>query len=595
MAGFPGTRAALWQQVGRAGRGAQDALGVLVARDDPLDTYLVNHPEALLGQPVEANVFDPDNPYVLGPHLCAAAAGVAADRGRPAAVRPRRARRSSTRSPRRGLLRRRPRGWFWTDRRRASDLADIRSTGGAAGAAGRGRHRSGARHRRRRRARTAPPTPARSTCTRARPGWSSSTSTSRSPSRSSVRADPDYSTSAREITDIAILAERERSPLGRLPAHASARSTSPTRWSSFLKRRQPGGRGARRGAARPARADAADHGGLVDAARRTSSRGRARRRSTCPAPRTRPSTARSACCRCSRPATAGTSAASPPPCTPTPAGSPSSSTTATRAAPASPSAASTPPRAWLTRDPRGDRVLRVRRRLPVVRPVAEVRQPEQPARQGRRGRAARRPARGCAATAGSSRLEFARMVILGLVLIVLGGSRSCRRSSSASRHRRRAARLRTSRRWRSSSSASRPAWRSCGASRSSSGAPKRACARRKERKELSELKREARARRGRAPRGRRHRATTATRARGRSAGPARASRRRGRPSGPASAARRPDTATATSGPSTAQPSRPARVGRARPRPPPRRRRRRPTAAAPASAARSAAAWATRWA
>ena len=74
VAGFPGTRASFWQQAGRAGRGRDEALVVLVARDDPLDTYLVHHPDALLGAPVEGCVLDPDNPYVLAPHLACAAA-----------------------------------------------------------------------------------------------------------------------------------------------------------------------------------------------------------------------------------------------------------------------------------------------------------------------------------------------------------------------------------------------------------------------------------------------------------------------------------------------------------------------------------------
>jgi DEAD/DEAH box helicase domain-containing protein len=49
---------------------------VLIARDDPLDTYLVNHPEALLGKPVERVVIDPANPYVAAPQLLCAASEV---------------------------------------------------------------------------------------------------------------------------------------------------------------------------------------------------------------------------------------------------------------------------------------------------------------------------------------------------------------------------------------------------------------------------------------------------------------------------------------------------------------------------------------
>lgn len=73
LAGFPGTVASFRQQIGRAGRRTQGALAVLVARDDPLDTYLVHHPEALLDRPVEATIIDPSNPYVLGPQLLCAA------------------------------------------------------------------------------------------------------------------------------------------------------------------------------------------------------------------------------------------------------------------------------------------------------------------------------------------------------------------------------------------------------------------------------------------------------------------------------------------------------------------------------------------
>ncbi|WP_204800541.1 DEAD/DEAH box helicase [Mycobacterium riyadhense] len=73
LAGFPGTVASFWQQAGRSGRRGQGALVVLIARDDPLDTYLVHHPAALLDKPVERVVIDPANPYLLGPQLLCAA------------------------------------------------------------------------------------------------------------------------------------------------------------------------------------------------------------------------------------------------------------------------------------------------------------------------------------------------------------------------------------------------------------------------------------------------------------------------------------------------------------------------------------------
>ena len=129
VAGWPGTRASFMQRVGRAGRSGQDALAVLIADDNPLDTYLVHHPEAIFGQEVEATVFDPTNPYVLSPQLCAAAQEAPIRTEELSLFGPHTA-ALLDRLVQQGYLRRRPDGWYWTHAESAADLVDIRGTGG---------------------------------------------------------------------------------------------------------------------------------------------------------------------------------------------------------------------------------------------------------------------------------------------------------------------------------------------------------------------------------------------------------------------------------------------------------------------------------
>jgi DEAD/DEAH box helicase domain-containing protein len=127
IAGWPGTWASLWQQAGRAGRSGRSAAAVLIARDDPLDTYLVRHPEILLSHPVEATVLDPDNPYVLAPHLCAAADELALTEQDLEMFGPA-AREVVDDLTRSGRLRKREAGWF-SMRRHAAAAAGLRGAG----------------------------------------------------------------------------------------------------------------------------------------------------------------------------------------------------------------------------------------------------------------------------------------------------------------------------------------------------------------------------------------------------------------------------------------------------------------------------------
>ena len=132
LAGWPGTRASLWQQAGRAGRAGARSLAVFVAADDPLDTYVAHHPEVVFGQPVEAAVLDPDNPYVLGPHLAAAAAELPM-RETDLELFGDRARGLLDALVAKGILRRRPTGWYWARTDRASDHVSLRGSGEVVG------------------------------------------------------------------------------------------------------------------------------------------------------------------------------------------------------------------------------------------------------------------------------------------------------------------------------------------------------------------------------------------------------------------------------------------------------------------------------
>ena len=79
--GYPGSVASVWQQWGRAGRGKDPALAVYIPGRDALDQFLFENPPRVLGRRVEAARVTMENPYILGPHLLAAAHEAPLDAG----------------------------------------------------------------------------------------------------------------------------------------------------------------------------------------------------------------------------------------------------------------------------------------------------------------------------------------------------------------------------------------------------------------------------------------------------------------------------------------------------------------------------------
>lgn len=73
IGGYPGTVISLWQQAGRAGRGAKPSLVFVVGQGDPLDQYFLRHPEELLTRPHEHAILNPENESILLRQLLCAA------------------------------------------------------------------------------------------------------------------------------------------------------------------------------------------------------------------------------------------------------------------------------------------------------------------------------------------------------------------------------------------------------------------------------------------------------------------------------------------------------------------------------------------
>ncbi len=129
LVGYPGTMASLWQRAGRAGRGTDESLAILIALEDALDQYLMRQPAYLFGRPVEHATVDPDNPYILAAHLRCAATEIALWPGDEALFGPR-MRDVAGALEEMGVLARRGERWHPRGRAYPAGAVDIRAASG---------------------------------------------------------------------------------------------------------------------------------------------------------------------------------------------------------------------------------------------------------------------------------------------------------------------------------------------------------------------------------------------------------------------------------------------------------------------------------
>ncbi len=74
LVGYPGSLVSTWQQAGRAGRGTNPSLIIFMAFGNPLDQYLLHHPDHFFDRQQEDLVLNVNNDHAQYGHLACAAA-----------------------------------------------------------------------------------------------------------------------------------------------------------------------------------------------------------------------------------------------------------------------------------------------------------------------------------------------------------------------------------------------------------------------------------------------------------------------------------------------------------------------------------------
>jgi len=118
-----------WQRAGRVGRDGKNSAMILIAHEDALDQYFINHPDIFFNMPPEKAIINPYNPIILKQHLACAAAELSLKQEEPFLGDPRIQKAVTSLEYKGKLLRSREGGIWYSSRKSPHREVSLRGTG----------------------------------------------------------------------------------------------------------------------------------------------------------------------------------------------------------------------------------------------------------------------------------------------------------------------------------------------------------------------------------------------------------------------------------------------------------------------------------